>query len=418
MHYDINYGWVPDGQTGNLGGDEMADWLPAGSPTTAAPAWMSPTDAAALRGSEQQINGQWYIPSSAQNYITNKYNIGEKPDWTDKFVNLAALGVFGAPFLAAGLGGAAAGGAEAAAPSAITAPAAGGGVGDLFGGGFNFLDPSTYYGAADTTAGLGSFTPGLGEGVSSGSFLDPALNSAYYGAPYQAGYNYLDPSTYGATPGASSWANTLRQIQQFLPKTPGGTMQGGPGGGASNYGNTGLLGGLAGVGTGLYDLFSRGNQVDPAKLNYLWQAGVDTYNQARDPQQALYDRTAGQVQDQTRAAQSARGLAMSPYAAGGEADTMGNFNINWQNNLLQRQIAGLGGLSEASGGYFGQTNQNQKNQQAQLQSGTNALLTGATGLGNYFGTPSVDPNAAYGFYPPAAPNSSAPVNYYGGVGGY
>ena len=69
-----------------------------------------------------------------------------------------------------------------------------------------------------------------------------------------------------------------------------------------------------------------------------------------DPQSALYNRTAQQLQDQTRAAEAARGIQMTPYGAGIEGQTMSNFNIDWQNNLLNRQIQAAGG----AGGLLGQ----------------------------------------------------------------
>src|SRR5215475_428817 len=59
-----------------------------------------------------------------------------------------------------------------------------------------------------------------------------------------------------------------------------------------------------------------------------------------DPQQALYQRTAQQVQDQQRAALAASGVAGTPYGAGVQGKTMSDFNIDWQNNLLQRALAG------------------------------------------------------------------------------
>ncbi len=55
-----------------------------------------------------------------------------------------------------------------------------------------------------------------------------------------------------------------------------------------------------------------------------------------DPQNALYDRTLQQVQDQQRAGQAARGISMSPYGAGLEGDATRNFNIDWQNQQLKR----------------------------------------------------------------------------------
>src|SRR5262249_14758970 len=71
------------------------------------------------------------------------------------------------------------------------------------------------------------------------------------------------------------------------------------------------------------------------------------------PQSALYGRTAQQVQDQTRAGLEARGVNNTPYGAGIEGQTMGNFNLDWQNQQLQRQIAGgqtAGGLIGAGAG--------------------------------------------------------------------
>lgn len=81
----------------------------------------------------------------------------------------------------------------------------------------------------------------------------------------------------------------------------------------------------------------------------LLQAGFD-------PQNALYNRTLQQLQDQTRAAQAARGVATTPYGAGVEGSTLSNFNIDWQNNQLQRMLQGAqgaGGLTGAGVGAMG-----------------------------------------------------------------
>lgn len=74
-----------------------------------------------------------------------------------------------------------------------------------------------------------------------------------------------------------------------------------------------------------------------------------------DPQSALYARTAQQTQDQTRAALAARGVDMTPYGAGVEGQTMANFNMDWQNQQLQRQIA----AAQAAGGLTTQAAQMQ-----------------------------------------------------------
>ena len=60
-----------------------------------------------------------------------------------------------------------------------------------------------------------------------------------------------------------------------------------------------------------------------------------------DPQNALRDRTAQQTQQSTRAAMEARGVDSTPYGAGVEADTMKNFNIDWQNNQLNREATAV-----------------------------------------------------------------------------
>jgi len=76
-----------------------------------------------------------------------------------------------------------------------------------------------------------------------------------------------------------------------------------------------------------------------------------------DPQNALYDRTQQQVADQQRAALANAGLSGTPYGAGVEGQTLANFNIDWQNNLLNRENAaaqGYGNLVNTVGkGYAG-----------------------------------------------------------------
>jgi hypothetical protein len=73
-------------------------------------------------------------------------------------------------------------------------------------------------------------------------------------------------------------------------------------------------------------------------------------NTAFDPQNALYNRTLQQTQDQTLAGLSATGVGNSPYAAGVLGQTLGNFNIDWRNNQLAREQSGL----QSYGQYLGQ----------------------------------------------------------------
>lgn len=61
------------------------------------------------------------------------------------------------------------------------------------------------------------------------------------------------------------------------------------------------------------------------------------YQTGFDPQQALYDRTLKQLQEQTRSGLEARGVDKMPYGAGIESDALKNFNIDWQNAQQGRQ---------------------------------------------------------------------------------
>lgn len=104
-------------------------------------------------------------------------------------------------------------------------------------------------------------------------------------------------------------------------------------------------------------------------------AAGQVLNTGFDPQNALYNRTAQQLQDQTRVGEAQRGIAMSTYGAGLENQAMSNFNIDWQNNQLGRQTQALGAFGQASnaatgastgGANVGQTGVGQLNAQGQL----------------------------------------------------
>jgi hypothetical protein len=69
-----------------------------------------------------------------------------------------------------------------------------------------------------------------------------------------------------------------------------------------------------------------------------------------DPQSALYNQTAQQTANQTNANLAASGLSATPYGASVLGNTMQNFNMNWENQQLQRQIQ----ASQAAGALMGQ----------------------------------------------------------------
>lgn len=141
----------------------------------------------------------------------------------------------------------------------------------------------------------------------------------------------------------NQWPQLLPQAQAAVagmgnnnPNLPQ-WMQGAQAG--AGYGNV-AAGNAFGVGQGM---IGQGQALLPW-ANQLLQTGFD-------PQSALYNRTADQTSQQSRAGLAARGLNSSPYGAGVESGAMNNFNIDWQNQQLQRQIQaaqGAGGLNSTS----------------------------------------------------------------------
>jgi hypothetical protein len=81
----------------------------------------------------------------------------------------------------------------------------------------------------------------------------------------------------------------------------------------------------------------------------LLNAGQQVYQTALDPQNALYNRTVQQLQDQTGTTNSMYGLGSSAAGAGVANQALSNFNIDWQNQQLQRQLQGLQGYGQAAG---------------------------------------------------------------------
>jgi hypothetical protein len=77
-------------------------------------------------------------------------------------------------------------------------------------------------------------------------------------------------------------------------------------------------------------------------------AGLQTLQTGYDPQSALYNRSYQQNQDQTNAINAMYGVSGSPYGAGVAADSSRNFNIDWQNQQLARQIQALGAWNGAA----------------------------------------------------------------------
>ena len=78
-------------------------------------------------------------------------------------------------------------------------------------------------------------------------------------------------------------------------------------------------------------------------------AAGQVLNTGFDPQQALYNRTLQQTTDSTNANNAAYGLSNSPYGAGVADQANSNFNIDWQNQQLSRQLQALSGYDSTLG---------------------------------------------------------------------
>lgn len=68
-----------------------------------------------------------------------------------------------------------------------------------------------------------------------------------------------------------------------------------------------------------------------------------------DPQSALYNQQQQQNTDQTNAINAMNGVSGTPYGAGLATQSNQNFNTNWQNAQLGRQLSALGGADSALG---------------------------------------------------------------------
>lgn len=107
---------------------------------------------------------------------------------------------------------------------------------------------------------------------------------------------------------------------------------------------TGLAGGLYG---GMASKMGGFGDVMTGQAGQAFGRGEDIYRTAADPENALRDYIKGKVVEDTRAADTARGVAMSPYSAGNEADALRKFEMDWQDRMLGRKMAG-GSAADAS----------------------------------------------------------------------
>lgn len=197
-------------------------------------------------------------------------------------------------------------------------------------------------GGSGGLGGLGALLGGLG-GLLGGGGNTPLYNpGAIHDADtaYQNAFNAINQLS---ASGAGTISPMLGQMLAALQQVPTqGLTQAGQQAGQYYGGLAGQADQMHNILASLYPNFQQGQQNLMGAGNQLWQTALD-------PQQALQNRLKQQVIDQSRSATSARGIGMSPQAAGMETGAVSNFLQDWQNQQLARQLAGLQGMTGAYG---------------------------------------------------------------------
>ena len=177
-------------------------------------------------------------------------------------------------------------------------------------------------------------------------------------APQYQNFNQADTQAGASLAGLGSYAAQGQPFAQNIAANPNAAgYQSAAGSAAGQYGT---LGGNATSASGA--LYGAGTSALPYAQQIL-QTGFD-------PQNALYNRTQQQVQDQTLSGLAMTGTASTPYGASVLGQTDSNFNIDWQNQQLSREqtaASGYGTLLSGIESAFTQGGQ-------QGQAGANATL--------------------------------------------
>ncbi len=190
------------------------------------------------------------------------------------------------------------------------------------------------------TLGIGTALLGAGSSIAGMMHGTPAQNVQM---PQMFQMPYMPQAASGAFNSAQTMGGMPNVPQQLFPQfeQAAGTVLNNPGAGgmlAGAQGAANLGAGVAGNEFGLGSFLAGSGASMMPYAQPLLAAGFD-------PQNALYGRTAQQLQEQTRAGEAARGLGNSPFGAGLENQAMSNFNIDWNNNQLQRMLAGAQGAT-------------------------------------------------------------------------
>jgi hypothetical protein len=194
-----------------------------------------------------------------------------------------------------------------------------------------------------------------------GSIAGAATSSLLAPGTSGGGNSYYTPTGLGTAD--TSWQNLLNQqldTQQNIQWQNPGLYQALQGGMyAQNQYSPAYQSAADTAGAGYGNLANTLNQQSQnayGTQQSLLNAGQQAYQTSLDPQNALYNRSVQQLQDQTGATNSMYGLGSSAAGAGVANQALSNFNIDWQNNQLSRQLQGLQGYGQAAqaAGQYGQ----------------------------------------------------------------
>jgi len=186
--------------------------------------------------------------------------------------------------------------------------------------------------------------------------------------PYQLGHQYgADTGAYRGTQNLGQYNLGGQNLGQYAGLTQAGVYDPNAAGYQQGAGTAGGM--LEAAGQGAYGQGAQmigANQALLPDVQTLIQMGFD-------PQQALYQRTQQEVAQQQAAQAQQSGIGGTPYGQGLADLSNRNFNIDWQNQQLNRALAG----AQGAGGLLGQIGQGVQQGQGMQYAGGQEYMQGA-----------------------------------------
>ena len=200
-------------------------------------------------------------------------------------------------------------------------------------------------------------------GGAAGSQSGPASVGSYYPNLFQNSQSYQNLLGQNQT-NANTLQNTAapaaqNTFNQAYNNPYSGQLQQGAGQAGQALGQVGQQGVNAGQAQ---------SNASSSLLPYIQQV----MQQGLDPQNALFNQQQQQVRDQSNVTNAQSGLT-GPYANGVVGQNLNNFDINWQNNQLQRSLSALNGAGSA----VNQAGAGQTQAQQLGQTGAQDIYSGA-----------------------------------------